>query len=69
MKTRRVSACLVLCLVSSFAVAQDEVIPSQDFLDFLGSWDTAGEEWLDHELDNEDREQAITRDEEADNVD
>jgi hypothetical protein len=69
MKTLRVSVCLVLWLVGMFAAAQNDEAPSEDLLDFLASWDAEDEEWLDNELENENREQANTSDEEVDDAD
>ncbi|MGI9287694.1 MAG: hypothetical protein ACR2P1_20080 [Pseudomonadales bacterium] len=69
MKALRVSVCIALWLTGVPGTAQEDEIPSADFLDFLASWDVQDQEWLDNELENVNREHGNTNDEETSDVD
>lgn len=46
MRERLALLAVVSVAVAAPAAAQDEALPSLEFLEYLGSWDEGDEEWL-----------------------
>jgi hypothetical protein len=61
---------IVAALLLGSAAAQEEALPAADFLEYLGSWEGAEDEWLlfdeqEQQVPAEKRSDAESRDDEA----